>query len=94
MSKDKPEQSAEEILKEHFKTMGADLPHDSHITFILFAMQEYAESYKDMCVKKACKEQRDKDIGIVNRQRFINGIKGLIGKKETVEAIKNAPSPD
>ena len=33
--------TAAEILDEHFKVMGAKL-HESHRTFVLFAMEEYA----------------------------------------------------
>jgi len=49
----------------------------------------YLRQYKE----QICKEQREICARVVKRQKNINGIKGLIGKDESANAILNSPEP-
>lgn len=73
----------------------ADECFDIYLTEMGIGMKErrLIIDYAAKRVDEACKEQRERDTRIINRQPSINGIKGLIGKKEAIEAIRNAPEP-
>ena len=49
--------------------------------------------YSESELKIKLKEQREICARVIKRQKNINGIKGLIGKDESANAIINAPEP-
>ena len=94
MSKDKPEQSTDKewITKnDSLAKFGFDIEKDVRsvgvYTTIRFAMEDYAS----MCVKKACKEQRE-----ICAQQFWdkNRDYAIMTMGDKADLCINAPSPD
>ena len=82
--------SAREILQEHLKTMGQEPLNDSIETFVLFAMDEYAQSL----LKEKLKEQREICAKIIKDSYNLDSIPNSNRVNDMVEEdILNAPEP-
>ena len=79
----KPKESAEEVLEKIIEK--ENLTGDAKR--FTWAEVKYAmESYKDQCVREACKKQRDLCADELSK-RYIPG------QPEQVYAVRNAPEP-
>lgn len=90
MSKDKPEQSAEEIVSLIISNTASQYSEEwkPDIVYTKEELIKIVESYKDLCVKKACKEQRE-----ICANKYASH-QPESHEESAYNTIINAPSPD